>query len=252
MWSGPRNISTAMLRAWGNRPDTFVTDEPLYAHYLLHTRLPHPGAEEIIAWQEPDWRKVAEWLTGPVPGDRAIWYQKHMAHHLLPRIERGWLAALVHGFLIREPYEMLTSLLKVLPEPTLADTGLPQQVELFRWEQARTGAVPPVLDARDVLEDPAGTLRALCAALGVPFTEAMLSWPPGPRETDGIWAKYWYDAVERSTGFQPYSPKPDRLPERFTPLLRECEELYAGLYEHRLRPLSEIDPPVHTEPGATP
>jgi hypothetical protein len=235
MWSGPRNISTAMLRSWGNRADTFVTDEPLYAHYLLHTGLEHPGAEEIIGWQEPDWRKVADWLTGPVPEGKAIWYQKHMAHHLLPRIEREWLGALAHCFLIREPREMLTSLLKVLPQPTLADTGLPQQWELFQGERERTGTLPPVLDARDVLEHPAGLLQALCETLDIPFTEAMLAWPPGPRVTDGIWAKYWYDAVERSTGFQPYAPKPDPVPAALLPLLRECEELYGKLYEYRLR-----------------
>lgn len=223
-----------MLRSWGNRPDTFVADEPLYAHYLLQTGLAHPGADEIIRWQEPDWRKVAEWLTGPVPEGKPIWYQKHMAHHLLPRIDRGWLGSLTHCFLIREPREMLTSLLKVLPEPTLADTGLPQQVELFRWEQARTGRMPPVLDARDVLEDPAGKLQALCQALGVPFTDAMLAWPAGPRSTDGIWAKYWYEAVERSTGFQPYVPKPDPVPASLLPLLDQCERLYGELYEYRL------------------
>jgi len=234
MWSGPRNISTAMLRSWGNRPDTFVTDEPLYSHYLLHTGLRHPGADEIIRWQEPDWRKVAGWLTGPVPEGKPIWYQKHMAHHLLPRIDREWLGTLTHCFLIREPREMLTSLLKVLPQPTLADTGLPQQWELFQWEQERTGVLPPVLDARDVLGDPPVMLHALCQALRVPFTDAMLSWPPGPRATDGIWAKHWYAAVERSTCFQPYTPKPDPVPEELLPLLRECEELYGKLYEYRL------------------
>jgi len=235
MWSGPRNISTAMLRAWENRPDTFVTDEPLYAHYLHRTGLAHPGRENVVRSQPTDWREVAAWLTGPVPGGKAIWYQKHMAHHLLPRIERDWLAALTHCFLIREPREMLTSLVRILPEPTLPDTGLPQQVELFAWEWERGGKVPPVLDARDVLEGPRGMLTRLCAALGVPFTERMLSWPPGPRPTDGVWAPHWYAAVERSTGWEPYRPKADPVPERLHGLLAACEELYARLYEHRLR-----------------
>src|SRR5438105_2443889 len=115
MWSGPRTISTAMMRSWGNRPDTFVCDEPLYAHYLLVTGAPHPGAAEVIHRHETDWRKVTEWLTGPVPEGKRIFYQKHMAHHLLPDIGEEWLAALTHGFLIRDPEEMLPSLLRVLP-----------------------------------------------------------------------------------------------------------------------------------------
>jgi len=234
MWSGPRNISTAMMRAWGSRPDTFVCDEPLYAHYLKVTGIPHPGAEEVIRCHEPDWRTVVAWITGPVPEGKAIFYQKHMAHHLLPEIERDWLPALSHAFLIREPREMLTSLIKNLPRPTLFDTGLPQQVELFEAERARTGTVPPVLDARDVLEDPRGTLSRLCAALGVPFDPAMLSWEPGPRATDGVWAKHWYAAVEASTGFQPYAPKLDPVPPELTALLSQCEELYQQLYVHRL------------------
>jgi len=235
MWSGPRNISTALMRAWGNRADTAVCDEPLYAHYLLKIRRPHPGAEEVIAHYDADPARVTAWLTGPVPGGRPIWYQKHMAHHLLPGLEGDWLEELAHCFLIRDPREMLLSLVDNLPEPELADTGLPQQVELFRRLRERGGAVPPVLDARDVLEDPRRLLGLLCGAVGVPFDPAMLSWPPGRRETDGIWGKYWYAAVERSTGFQPYRPKNAPLPESLRGLHSRCEELYRSLYELRLR-----------------
>jgi hypothetical protein len=234
MWSGPRNISTAMMRAWGSRPDTFVCDEPLYAHYLKVTGIRHPGAEEVIRAHEPDWRKVVAWITGPVPDGKRIFYQKHMTHHMLPEIERDWLSALTHVFLIREPREMLTSLIKNLPQPTLSDTGLPQQVELFEGERLARGALPAILDARDVLENPRGMLTRLCAVLGVPFMEAMLSWEPGPRATDGVWAKHWYAAVERSTSFQPYAPKPDPVPPGLADLLARCEELYAKLYAHRL------------------
>ena len=127
MWSGPRNISTAMLRSWGNRQDTFVCDEPLYAHYLEQTGLDHPGAREVIEHHETDWRKVVRWLTGPVPEGRRLFYQKHMAHHLLPDIGREWLTDLTHCFLIREPREMLTSLIRKTTQPTLEDTRLPQQ-----------------------------------------------------------------------------------------------------------------------------
>lgn len=235
MWSGPRNISTAMMRAWGSRDDTAVCDEPLYAHYLLRTGAAHPGRDEVIAAHETDWRKVAAFLTGPVPHGRRIFYQKHMSHHLLPGIDRGWLAQLTHAFLIRDPREMLTSLIKVTPNPRLEDTGLPQQLELVEFVRRQTGRTPPIVDARDVLTDPRGTLGMLCERLGVPFDEAMLSWPPGPRATDGVWARHWYAAVERSTGFEPYRAKVEDVPEEHAGLLRECAALYAELHALRLR-----------------
>ena len=157
-----------------------------------------------------------------------------MAHHLLPDIDRGWLGRVTNAFLIREPREMLTSLVRILPNPTLADTGLPQQVEIFNFVLDRGGTVPPVVDARDILDDPRGVLSRLCDAVDLPFTDAMLSWPSGPRETDGIWAKHWYSAVERTTSFGPYSPKPEPVPERLRGLLDECVPLYETLHAHRL------------------
>lgn len=235
MWSGPRNISTAMMRAWENRSDTFVCDEPLYANYLKVTGLEHPGAAEVIAHHESDWRKVVNWLTGPLPEGSSIFYQKHMAHHLLDEIDRGWLDEVTNCFLIREPREMLTSLIKVTPEPTLADTGLPQQVEIFEQVKRNTGRTPPVLDARNVLDDPRKLLGLLCDAVGVTFDEAMLAWPPGPRETDGIWAKHWYGAVEQSTGFKPYTPRDDPLPKNLIPLYDACLKHYEMLYDQRLQ-----------------
>lgn len=234
MWSGPRNISTAMMRAWGNRPDTVVCDEPLYAHYLKITGLPHPGAVEVIAHHETDWRKVVAWLTGPIPEGRAIFYQKHMTHHLLPTIDREWLDELTHTFLIRDPREMLTSYIRTIPDPRLEDTGLPQQVEIFDRVKQRMGRTPPVIDARDVLENPRRTLGLLCDALGVPFADAMLHWPPGPRDTDGVWAKHWYHNVERSTGFEPYRPKSEDVPDALHPLLEQCMALYQRLHRDRL------------------
>ena len=234
MWSGPRNISTAMLRSWGNRADTVVCDEPFYAHYLQRTGLDHPGAAQVIEHHETDWRKVVRWLTGPVAEGKTIFYQKQMAHHLLPEIDRGWLEHGVNAFLIREPREMLTSLVRHWPEPRLEDTGLPQQVEIFERARQRTGRVPPVIDAKDVLEDPERLLRLLCEAVGVDFDRAMLSWPPGRRETDGIWAEHWYQEVETSTGFRPYRPKPDPVPDELAGLHEACLEPYRHLYDHRL------------------
>jgi len=232
IWSGPRNISTAMMRSWGNRPDTVVCDEPLYAHYLLTTGTDHPGADEVIRCHETDWRKVVAWLTGPVPEGKAIFYQKQMAHHLLPGMEDDWLAELSNGFLIRDPREMLPSLMRFLSRPTLADTGLPQQVALFDRMRRQTGRTPPVVDAADVVRDPHGTLRRLCEAAGVEFMEEMLSWPPGPRATDGVWAKHWYASVERSTSFEPQPKTPG--PEPDGALLRDCLSLYNHLHAVRL------------------
>jgi hypothetical protein len=234
MWSGPRNISTALMRSWGSRPDTAVCDEPLYAHYLLRTGLAHPGADEVIAHHQTDWRRVVESLRGPVPEGRAIFYQKHMAHHLLPEIELEWLDGLTSCFLIREPRAMIVSLAKFIAVPALEQTGLPQQVTLFERVRERTGRVPPVVDARDVLTDPRRLLSRLCGRLGVPFMEEMLSWAPGPRATDGIWARHWYGEVERSTGFAPCQPRDEPVPDRLRPLLEECEPLYERLHGHRL------------------
>jgi len=236
MWSGPRNISTALMRSWDARGDTAVTDEPLYAHYLKHTGIPHPGADAVIAACECDWRKVVAALLGPVPGCKPIWYQKHMAHHLLPHMETAWVRDLHNCLLIREPREMLASLVKVLPNPTVDETGLPQQVELFEQLRAAKGEPPPVIVAADVLTDPPGMLAALCARLGVTYSDAMLSWPPGPRPTDGVWAKHWYANVERSTGFERYTPSDVRPPARLDGVLAECQALYEQLHSCRLRP----------------
>lgn len=235
MWSGPRNISTAMMRSWGNRPDTAVCDEPLYAHYLDHVAVDHPGREEIATAHDTDWRSVVRWLTEEEPGGVAIFYQKHMAHHLLPHIERQWLSQLANCFLIRDPREMLASLSHKVGLPELRDTGLPQQVEIFSLVRRTTNRIPPVIDSADVLRDPRRLLTALCHAVGVEFDEAMLSWPPGRRDTDGVWAKYWYDAVERSTGFEPYKPKQLELAPELEALAIQCQPYYETLAEHRLR-----------------
>jgi hypothetical protein len=234
MWSGPRNISTALMRAWGNRDDCAVVDEPLYAHYLFVTRKPHPGIEEVLASGQTDWRKVASLLTGPVPDGKSVYYQKHMTHHLLPDIDRQWLLELAHCFLIRHPREVLASYAKVIETPALEDTGFPQQAEIFDFIRTRTGRVPPVIDAADVLREPRRMLGLLCDAVGVEFQEAMLAWPPGPRATDGVWARHWYAEVERSTGFRPYQPKPIELPPPLASLCQACLPHYERLYEHRL------------------
>ena len=231
MWSGPRNISTALMRAWENRPDTVVMDEPLYGHYLTQVRVTHPGVDEVLAHHETDWTRAVASLFAPLPDGRRISYQKHMAHHLLPHMARDWVLRLTNCFLIRHPADMLASLQARMGPPTLADTGLPQQAELFAEVRAATGTTPPVLDADDVLRDPRGALTRLCDRLGVPFSDRMLSWPAGRRPTDGIWAKYWYDAVERSTGFEPYRPRERRVDPALQPLLAQCMPIYQTMRE---------------------
>ncbi len=236
MWSGPRNISTAMMRSWGNRSDTFVCDEPLYAYYLEATGLDHPGAAEVIASSATDWRKVTDWLTGPIPDGKTIFYQKHMTHHLLPGMERGWLGLLTHCFLIRHPAEVIASYLKKSHDPTTEDLGFVQQAEIYDWVQARAENPSPVLDARDVLNHPEAMLQKLCAALGVDFTPAMLVWEPGLRPTDGVWAKHWYPEVETSTGFRPPRSEPELVPERLRGVYAQCLEVYERLYTRRILP----------------
>jgi hypothetical protein len=236
MWSGPRNISTAMMRAWGNRSDTFVTDEPFYAFYLRATGKKHPGADEIIATGEADWRKVVE-QTGKrlsAPTGKKIFYQKQMTHHLLPEIDREWIVDMTNCFLIRDPREVILSYLKKQGDPTLEDLGFVQQAEIFDWVRARTSSIPSVIDASDVLQNPERILRLLCTAVGVEFDGSMLSWPSGLRETDGVWARYWYGEVAKSTSFEPDKPREGIVPHRLHELHGQCREYYERLYEYRL------------------
>lgn len=229
VWSGPRNISTALMRSWENRPDTRVVDEPLYAYYLNETRLNHPGRDEIVAAGETSWQAVVAELTAPVEG---VYYQKHMTHHLLPQLPRGWIASLTNVLLIRDPVEVIASYVRSRADVVAEDIGLVQQTELYD----QLGAQVPVIDAADFLRNPEGYLRWLCDHIGVAFTERMLHWPAGPRESDGVWAPYWYHAVRASTGFEPYRARP---PVELTGAARAAAERsrphYERLYEARLR-----------------
>jgi hypothetical protein len=232
MWSGPRTLSTALMRSFENRPDTVVVDEPLYAYYLVRTGIDHPGREEIIGSMPSGWADVVRGLTeGELPPGTTVYYQKHMTHHLLPEVDRDALAGLRHAFLIRDPRRLLASYAKVRDTPTLADLGLEQQVEIFR----RFGG--PVIDAADLAARPGPVLVALCDALGVPFDPAMLAWPAGPRDTDGVWAKHWYAGVWASTGFAKRGVSragAPLLPPDLEPLASRCQPFYDELAEHRL------------------
>ena len=239
MWSGPRNISTAMMRAWENRPDATVIDEPFYACYLAGTALDHPGRDEVIASQATDWRQVAKSLIGPIPGGKAIYYQKHMTHHILPGFGRDWIDEVTNCFLVRLPAEVVASYVETRRSPTLEDLGFVQQGEIFDRVADRLGRAPPVLDAADVLRDPAGMLAALCRAVGVEFDARMLSWPPGPRASDGVWAKHWYASVEKSTGFNPLRANSKPMPRSLQPLAEAALPVYERLVAHRLQPVRE-------------
>jgi hypothetical protein len=235
MWSGPRNISTAMMRSFGARSDTAVIDEPFYAAYLAQSGVNHPMRAEVLASQPNDWREVIPILLGPVPGGRAVFYQKHMTHHMLDGIGRDWMDQVRNAFLIRRPDEVLASYSRKRSDVTLADIGIVQQREIFDREAQRLGSAPPVIEAIDVLRDPAGTLRRLCAALGIGYVDAMLSWPAGRRETDGVWAPAWYDAVERSTGFATPPPRAKiRLSDSLRRIADAAHPHYAFLAAHRL------------------
>ncbi|ARA92933.1 sulfotransferase family protein [Rhodothermaceae bacterium RA] len=236
LWSGPRNVSTALMYSFRQRRDTRVVDEPLYGHYLRVTGAPHPAPEAVLAALDTDGERVVrEVVLGPC--DRPVLFMKHMAHHLID-LDLGFLDETVNVLLIRDPRDMLPSLAKQLPEPTLRDTGLARQVALLDDLLAR-GQDPPVLDARELLLDPPGVLRQLCRRIGLPFDEAMLRWPAGPKPEDGVWAPYWYESVHRSTGWQPYRPKTAPLSEHLRPLLEACRPYYERLYARALRRTTE-------------
>lgn len=231
MWSGPRNISTAMMRAWENRADTHVTDEPFYAAYLATTGLDHPMRSQVIAAQPTDWQQCARHCAGGVVAP--IHFQKHMCQHMIPQAPLGWMSACRHAFLIRPPEAVAASFHRGWPEMRADDLGFRRQAELFDNVCRSAGVAPPVLEARDVLEAPEAALRALCSALGVAFDQAMLSWPQGPRASDGVWAAHWYDRVNQSTGFAPYAP-PGPVPNGLEGIVEECRPYYERMRVHKL------------------
>jgi hypothetical protein len=234
MWSGPRNISTAMMRSFENRADTMVWDEPLYAHYLEKTGIDHPMAKEIIATYECDWRRVVDDLTGLAPRRCRVFYQKHMCHHMLEDIGLGWLGEVTNCFLIRDPARVLTSYRAKRESVTLDDLGYPQQLRLFEAVRGIVGKAPPVLDCDDVLADPRAMLEALCAGVGIGFDQSMLGWPPGRRDSDGLWAAHWYAAVEASTGFGPAPSEAAEVPAELLDIVVAARPIYEELRQYRL------------------
>lgn len=220
------------MRSFAQRSDTRAFDEPLYGYYLRTTGAPHPGREELIEILETDAATIIErTILGPC--DRDVMFFKQMVHHLTPELDLGFLERCVNVLLIRDPAEVIASLVNQLPEPTMRDVGLARQVQLFRDLSSR-GQAPPVLDAKQVLLDPEGVLKTLCDRLGLEWDPAMLTWPPGPHPEDGIWAKYWYDNVQRSAGFEPYRERSKEVPEHCRSLVEECQIYYDELLPHAI------------------
>ena len=232
VWSGPRNVSTALMYAFRQRPDTVVVDEPLYGHYLKVTRAEHPGDDEVLAAMDTDGERVIrEVLLGP--RESPVHFFKNMAHHL-EGLHRGFLGGLTNVLLTRDPAEMLPSLARQLPNPTLRDTGLLYQTEILDHILGE-GPDPVVLDAKQLLLNPPGVLRSTCDRLGIPFHESMLRWPAGPKPEDGVWAKHWYANVHASTGFSPYRPRTGDFPESLKPLLEASVPLYERLKRYAIQ-----------------
>jgi len=232
LWSGPRNVSTALMYSFAERADTRVVDEPLYGHFLRTTGADHPGRDDIMAVINCDGPQVMQELLTESPDSPDILFMKQMAHHLVD-IDHDFLRRTRNVFLIRDPKEMLPSLTIQLPHAQLEDTGLKMQWQLFTSLEA-LGQAPAIIDSRELLLDPAGVLRQLCQVLEIEYTDDMLTWDPGPREADGVWAPYWYHAVHESTGFSPYIAK-SHFPEHLTPLLAECRPWYEKLYSRAIR-----------------
>jgi hypothetical protein len=234
MWSGPRNISTAMMRAFENRPDTVVVDEPLYAAYLARAGVEHPAREAVLASQPTDVATAVAGLHAPLPPGRRVHYAKHMAHHVSRDMDLSWTLRFRNVLLIRDPVEVVASYVRSRERCEPEDIGLPQQGWLLElWD--RNGADVPILDAGDVLRAPEAHLRWLCEHLGIPFTARMLSWPPGPRDTDGVWGPHWYAAVWSSTGFRPRHAREASLSDDEAAVAEACRPIYEQLHARRIR-----------------
>ena len=234
MWSGPRNLSTALMRSFGARADTGVIDEPFYGPYLALSGRDHPMREAVMAACPHDWRKAEATILGPAPGGAPIFYQKHMVQHMLPGVGRDWFSRCRHAVLIRDPARALASFADRYADAAVADLGIGETEDILADIEARTGRLPPVVEAEDIRARPEPMLRALCAALDIPFDAAMLAWPPGPRATDGVWAAHWYGAVIASTGFTPPDPAPPRLTGRLADLAETLAPAFRRLQASKL------------------
>ena len=235
MWSGPRNISTALMRSFENRPDTYVSDEPFYAHYLNITKEKHPMYKEIIHHGNINWDSVVNNIAGDIPYNKNVWYQKHMAQHNLQNKNLNWIKKMENVFLIRNPKEVILSYTKKHELVNILQLGYIQQIYLVNKIESAFSITPIIIDSQDLLQNPKNILKKLCEKCNIPFYNKMLSWPKGARKTDGIWGKYWYAKVENSTHFSPYIKNNNTLPLQYKKIFLECMDYYAKLYEKRMK-----------------
>ncbi len=234
VWSGPRNISTAMMRSFGSRSDCHPVDEPFYACYLTQTGLQHPMREEIIASQPSNWKTVISEINGALPHKKSILYLKHMTQHMLSDIKLEGLADHTHCFLIRDPRLVIASFSEKMDRVSADATGFKRQLELYRYFSKHAAKRPVVIEGEDIQKNPGEMLEHLCEACNLPFDKAMLSWKAGPHPEDGIWGAHWYNAVEKSTGFAAYSEKQVLLSDEQEQLAKELEPYYQELKAHKL------------------
>tara|TARA_R100001244_G_scaffold96522_9_gene72371 strand:+ start:12819 stop:13556 length:738 start_codon:yes stop_codon:yes gene_type:complete len=235
MWSGPRNISTAMMRSFGGRSDCAVSDEPFYGAFLQTTGQRQPMADEVIASMDCDWHSVADAMRGPVPGGKPVWYQKHMPHHMVADISIADFPDHRHAFLIRDPDRVVASYAAKRLEVTADDLGYARQLGYVDQAAQLTGKPPAILDSADILRDPESHLRALCSALEIPWDTGMLAWQAGGRTTDGVWAAHWYGRVLETTGFGGTESALPKLGQRERAVSDQCRDAYDRLSELRIR-----------------
>jgi len=234
MWSGPRNVSTALMRSFENRSDCFVSDEPFYSYFLYKTGLKHPLSDKIIKSGLIDYNEIIKYITGPIPSSKKIWYQKHMAHHILEGENIDWIKNMNNCLLIRHPSDVILSYSRKNEINNIQQLGYLQQIEIYRMLTKKLKIYPIIIDAQDLLRQPKKMLIEVCKNLKIKFNNKMLSWPPGARKTDGVWGEYWYKQVEASTGFKPYIKTNRIVPLKYQRLHNECMEYYNFLYQKRI------------------
>ena len=234
MWSGPRNLSTALMRSFENRSDCFVSDEPFYPFFLHKTGYEHPLREVIIESGQIDYNEIVEYIIGPIPCSKKIWYQKHMAHHIFPELDMNWTKKIRNCLLIRHPSDVILSYLKKNEIKSIEQLGYPQQVDIYELLSQESESPPIIVDAKDLLQNPKKMLIEMCKNLKIEFDIKMLSWPSGARETDGVWGKHWYKQVKASTGFMPFVEIKKNIPSRYNALHDKCMKCYDFLYQNRI------------------
>jgi len=234
MWSGPRNLSTAMMVSFAQRQDCAVVDEPFYAAYLHSTGLKHPMYREIIESGDTDYRSVAKMCVGAAPNGKRVFYQKQMTHHMISGCDHQWMAKVTNVFLIRDPLRVIASYNIKRENPNLADIGVAEQLAIFERVCDITGEIPVVIDSADILADPARMLDKLCGALGIPFDKNMLTWAAGPKQYDGVWASHWYESVWKSTGFATPNSESPTIPESLMGLAEDAQHYFQQIKGHSI------------------